>query len=185
MTCILAYIDKNKTAHMVGDSAATDVSQHTRLDLNSKKIFKHGNMLMGYTTSLRMGQLIENCLEIPERTEGLTDYQYLIKQLIPVLYKLYTDEGYMLSNEKKGGTFIIAWNGMLYVIDDNFAVLQVTNCFVSVGSGASYATAAFCALLEHEVVNFIGVREAMESVLEITSRYNITVSGRLDYLNDG
>lgn len=184
MTCILAYVDNESVVHMVGDSAGTDVRQHSRVDLSSKKIFKHGDMLMGYTTSFRMGQLLENCLEIPERSEGLTDYQYLVKQFVPALRKLYTGEGYMLATEKDGGTFIIGWHGQLYEIADDFAVLHSSNCFTSVGSGTPYAKAAFMALVEHGVVDKIGIREALESVITITSRFNITVSGRIDYLND-
>lgn len=184
MTCILAYVDDKNIVHMVGDSAGTDVGQHTRVDLSSKKIFKHGNMLMGYTTSFRMGQLLENCLEVPERKEGLSDYQFLVKQFVPALRKLYTDEGYMLSTEKRGGTFIIGWNGELYEIEDDFAVLHHSDKSVACGSGTPYAKAAFEALLKHGVVEKIGIREAMESVLTITSTYNVTVSGRLDYQND-
>ena len=184
MTCILAYVDKESVVHIAGDSAGTDVKRHTRVDLSSKKIFRHGNMLMGYTTSFRMGQILENCLEPPERKEGLTDYQYLVKQFVPALKKLYTDEGYMLATEKEGGTFIIGWNGALYEIEDDFAVLPQSNCFTSCGSGTSQAKAAFMALLEHGVVDKIGAEAALRSVLDITSRFNITVSGRIDYLND-
>ena len=63
-TCIVAYNDrKNKILYIGGDSAGVgDLSVRIRKD---PKIFEKSGMLFGYTSSFRMGQLLQYKLVIP------------------------------------------------------------------------------------------------------------------------
>lgn len=182
MTCVVAYIDKDGVGHIAADSAGTSVSQHYRNDNKAKKIFKKNDMMFGYTTSFRMGQILEHCLKLPDRNENITDYHYLISQLIPEIRKVFLSENYMLSTEKEGGNFLIVWNGNIYEVQSDFSVMDRSDSFASVGSGYKEAGSVMKTMLEYDIIEKIGPEEAVRKAIEITSRSNITVSGRIDYL---
>lgn len=182
MTCVVAYKDKNKNIYMCADSSGTDVGRHTRTRLEGKKIFKVGEMLFGYTTSFRMGQLLESCFSPPSRAEGMTDYQYMIRDVIPSIRRMFIDQGYMMSTDKMGGTFIIGYRGELYLVEDDFAVLTPETNFAACGSGGTQAEAMLMTMEEYGIIDNLGVASCLEKVIEMVSIMNITVHGRIDHI---
>ncbi|QDJ96383.1 hypothetical protein Xoosp13_197 [Xanthomonas phage Xoo-sp13] len=183
MTCIIAYVDKNGVGHMAGDSAGTAVSYHHRSDNVHPKIFKNGDMIIGYTSSFRMGQLLEHVFVPPSKSEGLTDYQYMIKQVVPEIRKTFVSGNFMKEDSKDGGSYLIIYNKKLYSIQEDFAVFERPSNFDSCGSGYVSSNVAFETMQEFNVVDQIGPKAALIKAIEITSRNNITVSGRIDYIN--
>lgn len=183
MTCIIGYIDENGIGHMAGDTAGTSVGSHYRVDNVHAKVFRNGEMLIGYTTSFRMGQILEHDFVAPERNDGLTDYQYMVKQVVPAIRKAFVEGNYMGKEDKDGGTFLIIYRGKLFVLQDDFSVFERPRNFDSCGSGFIASNTAFETMLEFGLVTHLGVRESLVKAIEIASRTNITVSGRVDYLN--
>lgn len=183
MTCIIGYIDGNGVGHMAGDSAGTSVGYHTRSDNVHPKVFRNGEMLIGYTSSFRMGQVLEHAFTPPVHPEELGDYQYMIKLVVPALRTAFVEANYMLKEQKEGGTFLIIYHGKLFFIQDDFAVFERPDNFDACGSGGTAANTAFETMLEFGLVPHLGIKEALVKAIEITSRTNITVSGRIDYLN--
>jgi len=182
MTCIIGYVDTKGNGHIVGDSAGTDVTYHNRIDLHSAKIFEKGGMLMGYTTSFRMGQILEHCLDFPDRTAGLTDFEYLIKQLVPAFRQAFVGEKYIQDTDKHGGNFIIVWNGAVYEIQSDFSVFNHSRGFASCGSGSSQAQGFIEACLGYGIMTDDNVESVLRTAITAISKFNITVSGRVDYL---
>lgn len=186
MTCVVAFVDKKKKLHFCADSSGTDVGQHTRLRLKKTKIFTVGEMLFGYTTSFRMGQLLENCFSLPTRPEGMTDdYQYMIRHVVPDIRKLFIDHGYMLSTDKMGGTFIIGYRGAIYLVEDDFAVLVPATNYAACGSGGSQAESILMTMQEFNLIDEsdeVSITACLDKVIEMVSRVNITVHGRIDHL---
>lgn len=182
MTCVIGYIDSKGNGHIAADSAGTDVAYHKRIDINSSKIFRKNEMLIGYTTSFRMGQILEHCLTFPERQEGLTDYQYLIKQVIPIIRKAFVDENYMKETDKNGGTFIIVWNGVIYEIQNDFSVFSHSRPFAACGSGTPQAEGYIAACIHNGILKDDNVETVLKAAVETVGTFNITVSGRVDYL---
>lgn len=183
MTCIIGYIDENGVGHMAGDSAGTAVGYHTRSDNVHPKVFRNGEMLIGYTSSFRMGQVLEHDFLPPAHKEGLNDYQYMVKQVVPALRTVFVETNYMQKEDKEGGSFLIIYRGKLFSLQEDFAVFERPSNFDSCGSGGTASSTAFETMLEFGLVPHLGVREALVKAVEITSRTNITVSGRIDYLN--
>lgn len=183
MTCIIGYIDENGVGHMAGDTAGTAVSQHYRTDNVHAKVFNNNGMLIGYTSSFRMGQILEHSFIPPEHVTGLSDYQYMVKCVVPAIRKAFVDESFMGKEEKHGGSFLIIYNSKLFVVQEDFAVFERPNNFDSCGSGFIASNTAFETMQEFGLVTHLGVREALVKSIEITARTNITVSGRVDYIN--
>lgn len=182
MTCIIGYVDTKGNGHMVGDSAGTNVTYHSRIDLHSAKIFEKCGMLIGYTTSFRMGQILEHCLEFPDRTAGLTDFEYLIRQLVPAIRKVFVEEKYIQDTDKQGGNFIIVWKGAVYEIQGDFSVFNHSRGFASCGSGNSHAQGFIEACRSYGIMSDDAVEDVLRNAIMAISNHNITVSGRVDYL---
>lgn len=183
MTCIIAYVDEAGVGHMAGDTAGTAVSYHKRSDNVHPKIFKNGEMLIGYTSSFRMGQLLEHVFEPPAKTEGLTDYQYMIRQVVPEIRKTFVDGNFMKADANDGGSYLIIYNSKLFSIQEDFAVFERPHRYDSCGSGGAASNTVFETLNEFNIIETIGIKEALVKSIEITARSNITVSGRIDYIN--
>ncbi len=143
MTCIVGYIDKkNKKMYMGGDSAGASGSWST--SRKDEKVFIKGKMLFGFTSSFRMGQLIRYSFSIPEKDENMTDYEYMCTKFIDALRKTFKDGGYskINNNTETGGTFLVAFNGELYNIEDDFQVGMTRLNYDSCGCGYKTAVGA-------------------------------------------
>lgn len=140
MTCIVA-IEHNGKVYMGGDSAAVS-GRDTRI-IDSKKVFKLGPFLIGYTDSFRMGQLLQYNLVVEEQ-EYLhieDDEEYLIKVFIPAVRKCLKDGGYaeINNNIESGGSFLLGYKGKVYIIQSDFLLLRYKNVYSAIGCGDRYA----------------------------------------------
>jgi hypothetical protein len=143
MTCIVGYIDKaKKKMYMGGDSAG--VSGHMSYSRKDEKVFSKGKMLFGFTSSFRMGQLLRYSLAIPEKDEGMSDYEYMCTKFVESIRSTLKTGGFshVENNEESGGTFLVAFNGELYSIFDDFQVgVNILN-YNSCGCGEYWANGA-------------------------------------------
>jgi hypothetical protein len=93
MTYIVGFIDKNKKEMwMGGDSAGTsDLNIRSRKDV---KVFEKDKMLIGYTSSFRMGQLLRFKFTRPPLKEGKDVYEYMCTDFIDEVRNLFKNQGY-------------------------------------------------------------------------------------------
>lgn len=79
-------------------------------------------------------------------------FEYLVKTFVPSIIQSFKDQGYLRTYDKesngqqKGGEFIIAFNGRLFTIHDDFQVEEVIDNFTAIGCGAKYALGALEAI---------------------------------------
>jgi hypothetical protein len=124
---------------MAADSFAAD--EHGNGSLRAdRKLFRLGDMVIGYTSSYRMGQLIEHSLKLPSRGDDPT-FTYLVKKFVPALRKCLSEGGFSKTENSvnSGGTFLVGFEGGLYKIDTDFQVAQSAHKFDACGSGAQIA----------------------------------------------
>ncbi len=136
MTAIVGF-SKDGTVYIAGDSAGV-----AGLDVTVRsdtKVFKNGNMIFGYTTSFRMGQLLRYKLKIPKQ-KGDDDYKYMVTDFIDSIRQCFEENGFskIESNKEKGGSFLVGYKGKLYTISDDFQVGISEIKFDAVGCGESY-----------------------------------------------
>lgn len=144
MTVIAAWVDLDGGVHMGGDSAAVS---NWDLDLVARpKVFAFGEMVIGYTTSFRMGQLIEHKLQlpsdIPDDFEALD--RWMAIEFSESVRCVLRDAGYLKSDNGREsmGAFIIGLRGRLYTMDDDLHVRRTLNRFLSCGCGGPIASGA-------------------------------------------
>lgn len=142
MTCIIAV----KTRYgivMGGDSMSSDGYSNQRV-ISFKKVFRKGDMLIGYTTSFRMGQLLEHDLIIPKHPKDKSDIAYLVSDFIPAVRECLRDGGFakVENNQEEGGQFLIVYHGEIYEVNSDFQVNCFANDFDVIGCGYQYALGA-------------------------------------------
>jgi len=145
MTCVVGIADNGKV-WMGADSAAVS-GWDTRVS-TVPKVFHRGKFLIGYTTSFRMGQLLQYKLDIIDLETQISQYETLIEfmvdHFVPEIQTLFSENGFSKidNNVEQGGTFLVGLRGELFTIHSDY---QVQNCippYDAIGCGANYALGA-------------------------------------------
>lgn len=138
MTCIVGLETKSGVL-IGGDSAAANGWEidTTRL----KKVFRNGKFLIGYTTSFRMGQLLQYKLSVKPQKKKQSDLEYLATTFIDAVRKCLKDGGFkkVENEQEKGGQFLVGYKGILYIVDSDFQVNSSIDGFMAVGCGSDFA----------------------------------------------
>jgi ATP-dependent protease HslVU (ClpYQ) peptidase subunit len=144
MTCIVGII-LDKEVFMGGDSCGSNY--YTAGVQKNPKVFRKGELIMGYTTSFRMGQLLEFNLTVPVRPENISDLVYIVEHLIPAIRACLKAGGFaeVQNNKEEGGQFLIGYRGGLYEIQNDYSALQSSLDYAAVGSGQQVALGALWA----------------------------------------
>lgn len=174
MTCIVG-IETGESVVIAGDCAGVsglDVS--ARLD---KKVFKlQKNLVVGYTSSFRFGQIVEYHydLDVPENAQR----EWVVTQFIPHIRQILKEHGYanIHNNTERGGTMLVGVNSSLYCIYDDYQVAEYTRGYHSIGCGDCYALGAIYILKdEYDPVT------VAEEALKAASFFSAGVLGPFHY----
>ena len=145
MTCIAAVRTKDGI-WMGGDSAG--VSGHD-LELRADpKVFRLPGMLIGYTSSFRMGQLLRFNLTLPSVPEKMDTERWLMTSFIDAVRACLGSGGYKkkANEQEEGGTFLVAYRGVLAKVESDFQVGIPAAPYTACGCGGEYARGAMSAL---------------------------------------
>lgn len=146
MTCIVG-LQHDGGVTMGGDSAGISGWDLTvRAD---PKVFRNGDFLIGFTSSFRMGQVLQYDWSPPERPEHADDFTYLVRDVVKSLRAVLKDAGAARneSGEESGGAFLLAYRAHLYVIESDFQVGLPAKGYAAVGCGAQIARGSLCSTL--------------------------------------
>lgn len=145
MTCIAGLIDKGKI-YMGGDSAGVNssLSLSVRAD---QKVFVKDDFIMGFTTSFRMGQLLQYNLELSPRPESLDVFEYMVTSFVEAVRKCLKRGGFAEKKDEKekAGTFLVGYAGRLFCIESDYQVEETVLPYAATGSGADIALGALFA----------------------------------------
>lgn len=138
MTCIVGIAEGGKV-YIGGDSAGTaGMDLHKRKD---KKVFRNGDFIMGFTSSFRMGQLLEHALTVPKRHADEDVFSFMVNQFVNAVRDCLKSGGYATSNNsaESGGTFLVGYEGRLFCIHSDYQVAESLHGFDACGCGDSFA----------------------------------------------
>lgn len=151
MTCIVGLIE-NGQVHMGGDSA---VSYYVVQTLVQRKVFRHGNFLLGYSGSVRMLQLLQFAFAPPEHPTDMGVERYLTTLFVDELRKLLKDAGNAgkeKEQESSTGYFLIGYRGRLFRVGFDYGIGEVAEGFDAIGSGCQVALGALHATQQMSLV---------------------------------
>lgn len=138
VTCIVG-IAFDGVVYMGGDSAATaGPSLSVRAD---RKVFLNGAFLIGFTSSFRMGQLLQYVFSPPVHHAEVDVFRYMVAEFIPSVRKCLSDGGYSKQDNGRdsGGAFLVGYHGRLFQVESDFQVGEAICGFDAVGCGCDLA----------------------------------------------
>ena len=130
-------------------------------------------ILIGYTHSFRMGNILKHCLKPPEIT-GSVD-KYLVSKFIPELMRCFEQEGFAREDNKvkSGGEFLLGIAGRLFTVQSDYSVIEPEEGYTAIGSGQEIALGA---LYAYEDCN-IEERDSAIGAVSAASKFSTTVGG--------
>ncbi len=111
---------------------------------SDSKLFRNGPMLFGFTSSFRMGQLLRYSLRVPLHDPEMDSMAYMATAFINAIRECLKEGGYAskTNENESGGTFLVGYQGGLYMIEPDYQVGQAMDGFMACGCGAPYALGA-------------------------------------------
>lgn len=172
MTCIIG-IESNGKVYMGGDSSAISGWENERI--NFKKVFITSGVMIGYSTSFRMGQIIEAHLDIPTFGEG--GMYYMVNLFIPALRSVLKDNGFTTieNNHETAGSLLVGISGHLYRINEDFSVTRAMDGFTAIGIGNQFALGAMAGIMRSNQPKKEPDKMILQA-LEIAGYFSIGVS---------
>lgn len=146
MTCIVG-VEQDGFVYMAGDSIAC--SGYDSNTTACKKVFRVGDYVIGYTTSFRMGQILQYEVEFPCVSANCPDLTgFMVKEVVPLIREALKKGGYttISDNVESGGQFMLGLMGQLFVFDSDFQVNRFVRGYNAIGCGAMYAMGALSIL---------------------------------------
>jgi ATP-dependent protease HslVU (ClpYQ) peptidase subunit len=170
MTCIVGLVEKD-AVYIGGDSAGVG-----GLDITVRaqsKVFQNGPFLMGYTSSFRMGQLLQYAFDPPVRTVSQDVYGYMVTTFADAVRECLKGGGYARKDNdvEAGGTFLVAYEGRLFTIEDDYQVYETADGFNAVGCGADYALGSM------HVTGYMNPEGRIRMALETSAHFSAGVRG--------
>jgi 20S proteasome alpha/beta subunit len=136
MTCIVAF-KTDKHVILAGDFMASNGFNYD-LVKSSKVYQKNDEICIGYTSSFRLGQILEYYWTPPARLVNISEDQYIYIDLVESLRKVLKDYGYG-KDETFNGSFILTYKDRLFNVQSDCSILEYDIPIVSVGSGSDIA----------------------------------------------
>lgn len=163
MTCIIGYATE---AHVYIGADSAAVNGWTVRPTNMPKVFRLDPFLIGYTTSFRMGQILQHHLSVAPQ-EDESDVRYMVVTFAESVRACLKEYGYAVinDNQERGGQFLVGYKGHLYCIESDYQVGEAAEGFDACGSGTDFALGAMQAL-EH-----LPPRERIRTALEISAQF--------------
>lgn len=150
MTCAVAVRDPKRGCVVVGaDSCGGrsdgDWTVHT---LRNQKVFRNGPFVIGYTSSFRMGQLLQHSFKAPVPPKRGDLLGFMVRDFVEAARAVLKQGGYtrIENNAEEAGEFVCAIGRRIFVIESNLQIIESTEPFAAVGCGSSFALGALRAL---------------------------------------
>jgi len=183
MTCIAALVDGGRV-WMGGDSAGV-----SGLDLTVRsdaKVFSLGlgrdRLVIGYTTSFRMGQLLRFGFE-PPPLPAYDDWllRYMVVDFVEAVRTRLKAGGFTetANGRETAGHFLVGVRGRLFSVESDFQVAEAADGYDAVGCGAAYAKGSL-----HTTAGLdLPAQRRLTLALEAAERHSAGVRGPFEILH--
>lgn len=180
MTCIAAICDGYSV--WIGADSAAGTENHVEI-YREPKVFLIDEFVIGYTTSFRMGQLLQFSFNPPLHKRGVSDYEYMVTDFIGRVKMTFGNGGFMgkvKEGADAGGSFLVGYKGKIYRVESDFQIATPKLPFSSVGSGYREALGSMLTTHKIQKLNLAPdpeIEKAIESALSVAQYFTPFVRG--------
>jgi len=160
----------------MGADAAAANSQQWRILSSGPKVFRKAGWLFGFTSSFRMGQLIQHQLVMP--AADYTDLpRWLATDFVAALRDLFSVAGYAKkeNNVEEGGQFLLAPDGFarLFSVESDYHIMEHTGRgYAACGCGQDFALGS---LHTSAMINLSLAEARVKKALEAAAEFSAYV----------
>jgi hypothetical protein len=150
---------------------------HTTSTVEAPKVFTNGPLLIGITSSFRMGQILQYGLRVPKGHRKDTD-RWVAIDLMAAVREAFDRHGWNRVDDGRalGGSYLLACRGRLYEVQDDYSALRYPRGEYSVGSGADHALGSLHASRGGQP------EDRILAALEAAAEHVMSVDGPFDIL---
>lgn len=168
----MGLVDRDGTGHIACDSLGSNGK--TKNVYKTRKIFRRSGFLFGFTSSYRMGQILQYSLSLPKRKVGQDLTEYLHTDFVSAVRSAFDEGGH-----EDGGEFIFITEGRIFSMQSDFSLLEALDTFESCGSGEDYARATMATMLAYGLGDPVQI---LTVAIETAANYVSGVGGEIHHL---
>jgi hypothetical protein len=155
VTLVVGLVSGSKILFAADSISVT--SDYDQECIKQSKIWKRDGILFGGSDSFRAMQIAQYAWTIPKRKARQDLMSYLVNDLVHSLRRAHEAHGFeptktpSKEGDSVGFQLLIGIQRRIFVLQDDYAVIENTDNFAAIGSGAVYARAALAALEAPEI----------------------------------
>lgn len=177
MTCIVG-LEHEGEVWIGGDSIAVEMGSLRKSIRQDEKVFnnKHiPSMVIGFSGSFRIGQLLRYSFVPPLKPTRLSVHEYLATSFIDAVRQCFKANGTMQYRDglECAHQFLIGYGGNLFLVDSDFQVAKLSTNYAAIGTGGD---AAMGSLYTSCKQNIADPKHAITVALEASAAFNAGVS---------
>lgn len=145
------------------------------LPKDNGKVIKNGNYLIGAAGDMRAINILAHVFKPPicsVSTIGVKLDKFMTANFIPDLKKCFEDNSYSKDGEQDS-QIIVAVNGTIYEIGEDYSWCHDELGVYSIGSGSSFALGALNALAEGKKRTITNARSIIKQALSVSQKFDI------------
>lgn len=178
MTCIVGLVEDGDV-WIGGDSAGA--AGHYLVNRVDPKVFRVGELLIGFTNSFRMGQALMFGWTPPKLGPNEDVFAWMCTEFINSVRSRFADAGFRKTENgvESGGTFLVGVRGRLFEIEDDFQVGEQRHPYSAIGCGADIAKGALhtlTAMRQNGHLPGVTPPDVVESALMAASEFSSWVA---------
>lgn len=184
MTCIVG-IEHNDEVWMGGDSVGIDDRNRDKTTIESPKVFRRGEFLIGVTGDSRTLQTFKYHLSFGAPPDVVDPEEWLATVFVEAVREACRRTGAMgKDGEGREATSnsMIGFRGCVYVVDSSFGVVRSTNSYEAIGCGAPYALGALYIAKQHGSGS---PEHVVQAALEASAHHCAGVAGPFEIISSG
>ena len=180
MTCIVGVAD-GEHVYFGADSQIT--KGNLLVDSDMPKIWSVSTVMFGVSGSCRPMTVLKYALKLPKHYDNIDDDAYVSLSLMSVVKNLFDKVGMTTTKDgevKQDSDIMVGYNGKIYLIGVDYAVIRTSNNYYAIGSGVE---AAMGSLYTTERIIELKPHGRLELALEAASTHTRGVGGTFTYLS--
>jgi ATP-dependent protease HslVU (ClpYQ) peptidase subunit len=150
------------------------------------KIALNGDYLVSAAGLVRGMNLIQHAL-LPPKAPKVKDLnkldKFIVNQFVPKLRQTFIKSGYDMKDDgdiaQHDNDFIIAVNGIIYFLDESYAIERMNDKLYATGTGMKLALGAAYALGIQDCDDYDEAIDILERAVKAAIRYDIYSGGRI------
>ncbi|WP_222594210.1 hypothetical protein [Kozakia baliensis] len=151
---------------IAADSIGSDgYNRSIRLD---KKVFRLDDMIIGFTSSFRMGQILRYGLKPPFFRGKMDAMEYMVSHFIPAVRDALKSGGFLKTEngEERIGCFMVGYEGRLFTIEGDLQVGENSLGFDAIGCGQDFALGSIFSALDLHFPGSVSHKDAKPETVE-------------------